>query len=255
MQNEILINATRGRDPRRDPREEAVRRAAHRARRRAQRGRQRREGPRDARAARHAGGLRRHRPREGGVPVRGRLRRRHRGPRRGRRTAGNRGRAASAAQPQRAQASRALLSEGQEIIVQVAKEPIGTKGARITSHVSIAGRHLVLTPWAQRVGVSRRIDSDRERRRLRDIVSRVRPPDLGFIIRTAGEGARDADLEADVKYLTTVWEEIQMRKDRRRARPRVLYEELVAAAARHPRLRERRDAAHRGRLARRSTTR
>jgi ribonuclease G len=117
-----------------------------------------------------------------------------------------------------------LLAEGQEIMVQIAKEPIGTKGARITSHVSIAGRHLVLTPWAQKVGVSRKIDSDRERRRLRDIVNRVKPPDLGFIIRTAGEGTRDADLEADVKYLTTVWDDIQIKKDRVRA-PSVLYEE------------------------------
>jgi ribonuclease G len=117
-----------------------------------------------------------------------------------------------------------LLSEGQEIVVQIAKEPIGTKGARITSHVSIAGRHLVLTPWAQKVGVSRKIDSDRERRRLREIVNRVKPPDLGFIIRTAGEGTRDADLEADVKYLTTVWDDIQIKKDRVRA-PAVLYEE------------------------------
>jgi len=118
-----------------------------------------------------------------------------------------------------------LLREGQEIVVQVAKDPIGTKGARITSHVSIAGRHLVLTPWSQRVGVSRRIDSDRERRRLRDVVSRVRPPDLGFIIRTAGEAAHDADIEADVKYLTSVWDEIQIRKDEVSA-PALLYSEL-----------------------------
>jgi ribonuclease G len=117
-----------------------------------------------------------------------------------------------------------LLEEGQEIVVQIAKEPIGSKGARITSHVSIAGRHLVLTPWAQKVGVSRKIDSDRERRRLRDIVNRVKPADLGFIIRTAGEGTRDADLEADVRYLTTVWDDIQIKKDRVRA-PAVLYEE------------------------------
>jgi ribonuclease G len=106
-----------------------------------------------------------------------------------------------------------LLREGQEVIVQVAKEPIGTKGARITSHVSIAGRHLVLTPWSQRVGVSRRIESDRERRRLREIVTRLRPRDVGFIIRTAGEGAREADLEADVKYLSSVWDEIKARRD------------------------------------------
>ena len=117
-----------------------------------------------------------------------------------------------------------LLDEGQEIVVQIAKEPIGTKGARITSHVSIAGRHLVLTPWAQRVGVSRKIDSDRERRRLREIVNRVRPKDQGFIIRTAGEGTREADLEADVRYLTTVWDDIQIRKDQVRA-PAVLYAE------------------------------
>ncbi len=117
-----------------------------------------------------------------------------------------------------------LLREGQEIVVQVAKEPIGSKGARITSHISIAGRHLVLTPWSQRVGISRRIDSDRERRRLREILERMRPPDLGFIIRTAGEGIRDADLEADVRYLTSVWDEIQFKKEEVRA-PAVLYSE------------------------------
>ncbi len=118
-----------------------------------------------------------------------------------------------------------LLQEGQEIIVQVAKEPIGTKGARITSHLSIAGRHLVLTPWSKRVGVSRRIGSDRERRRLRDIVTRARPKDLGFIIRTAGEGTREADIEADVAYLSAVWEEIRAAQTGARA-PATLYEEL-----------------------------
>ncbi len=119
-----------------------------------------------------------------------------------------------------------LLREGQEIVVQVAKEPIGSKGARITSHVSIAGRHIVLTPWAQRVGVSRRIDSDRERRRLREVVNRVRPAGLGFIIRTAGSGAREPDIEADVKYLTSVWDDIQLRRESVRA-PGVLYSELA----------------------------
>ena len=117
-----------------------------------------------------------------------------------------------------------VLSEGQEIVVQVAKEPIGTKGARITSHVSIAGRHLVLTPWSPRVGVSRRIDSDRERKRLRQIVSDLRPKDLGFIIRTAGDGLTEADLEADIRYLTSVWDEIQFKKDEVAA-PEVLYTE------------------------------
>jgi ribonuclease G len=118
-----------------------------------------------------------------------------------------------------------VLREGQEIMVQVAKEPIGSKGARITSHVSIAGRHLVLTPWSKRVGVSRRIEGDRERRRLRDIVSGVRPKDLGFIIRTAGDGVREADIEADVKYLSTVWSEVQDKK-RGASAPAPLYTEL-----------------------------
>ncbi|MCL4685061.1 Rne/Rng family ribonuclease [Myxococcota bacterium] len=117
-----------------------------------------------------------------------------------------------------------ILSEGQEIMVQVAKEPIGTKGARITSHVAIAGRHLVLTPSGSRVGVSRRIESDRERRRLRDIVEQARPRDVGFIIRTAGEGAREADLQADLKYLVSVWEQIQSQRESAQA-PAVLYAE------------------------------
>jgi len=145
-----------------------------------------------------------------------------RGGRGGRGGRGPRGRGRSRREPPKIDT---LLREGQEIVVQVAKEPIGTKGARITSHVSIAGRHLVLTPWSQRVGVSRRIDTDRERRRLREIVERCRPRDLGFIIRTAGESAREADLEADVRYLTAVWDEIQVKQDELRA-PAVLASEL-----------------------------
>jgi ribonuclease G len=118
-----------------------------------------------------------------------------------------------------------MLREGQEIVVQVAKEPIGSKGARITSHISIAGRHLVVTPLSPRVGVSRRIESDRERRRLREIVSRNRPEDLGFIIRTAGDNATEADLEADIRYLTAVWSDIQKKRETASA-PCNLYSEL-----------------------------
>ncbi len=118
-----------------------------------------------------------------------------------------------------------LLREGQEIVVQVAKEPIGTKGARITSQISIAGRHLVVTPLSRRVGVSRRIDSERERRRLREIVSRLRPSDLGFIIRTAGQDVTEADLAADVKYLSAVWNDIQLKREAAPA-PSNLYSEL-----------------------------
>jgi len=117
-----------------------------------------------------------------------------------------------------------VLHEGKEIIVQIAKAPIGTKGARITSSISIPGRHLVLTPWSRRVGVSRRIGSDKERRRLREIVDRLRPKNLGFIIRTAGDGVRDADLQADIRYLATVWAAIQQRNAEKSA-PAVLYSE------------------------------
>jgi ribonuclease G len=117
-----------------------------------------------------------------------------------------------------------LLKENQEIVVQIAKQPIGSKGARIISHISIPGRHLVLTPWSRRVGVSRRIDSDKERRRLREIVERLSPSDLGFIIRTAGDGVREADLEADIRYLASVWENIQTRNAETHA-PAVLHSE------------------------------
>ena len=117
-----------------------------------------------------------------------------------------------------------VLQEGQEIIVQIAKEPIGTKGARITSSLSIPGRHLVLTPWSRRVGVSRRIGSDKERRRLREVVERLRPQNLGFIIRTAGDGVTEEDLQADIRYLATVWAAIQQRHAEKSA-PAVLYSE------------------------------
>ncbi|MFP6607525.1 MAG: Rne/Rng family ribonuclease [Myxococcota bacterium] len=117
-----------------------------------------------------------------------------------------------------------LLKEDQEIVVQIAKQPIGSKGARIISHISIPGRHLVLTPSSPRVGVSRRIGSDKERRRLREIVDRLRPKHLGFIIRTAGDGVRDADLEADIRYLAAIWENIQARHAETHA-PAVLHSE------------------------------
>lgn len=139
---------------------------------------------------------------------------------RGRRNGGRGGRGSRSAPPR----IDTVLHEGQEIIVQIAKEPIGTKGARITSNISIPGRHLVLTPWSRRVGVSRRIGSDKERRRLREIVERLRPPQLGFIIRTAGDGVREADLQADIRYLATVWAAIQKRNADKSA-PAILYSE------------------------------
>ncbi|HSS39434.1 MAG TPA: ribonuclease E/G, partial [Polyangia bacterium] len=81
-----------------------------------------------------------------------------------------------------------LLKEGQEIVVQVTKEPISTKGARTTRYVSLPGRHLVFMPTVDHVGISRRISSDKERRRLREIVDSMRPPGSGFIVRTVADG-------------------------------------------------------------------
>ena len=100
-----------------------------------------------------------------------------------------------------------LLKVGQEVIVQVAKDPIGTKGARITSHISIPGRHLVFMPTVDHVGISRRIEKDSERRRLREIVDRLRPAGTGFIVRTVAEGVPSEKLEADIKFLIEVWNE------------------------------------------------
>jgi ribonuclease G len=79
------------------------------------------------------------------------------------------------------------IKKNQEILVQVTKEPIGTKGCRLTSHISLPGRHLVYTPTVSHIGVSRRIADSKERKRLRDIVQELRPPDGGFIVRTACE--------------------------------------------------------------------
>ncbi len=107
-----------------------------------------------------------------------------------------------------------LLKEGQEVIVQVAKDPIGTKGARITSHISLPGRHLVFMPTVDHIGISRRIEKDAERRRLRDIVDRMRPEGTGFIVRTVAENVEAPKLEADIRFLIQVWNEIIRTKDK-----------------------------------------
>jgi ribonuclease G len=118
-----------------------------------------------------------------------------------------------------------VLQEGREVVVQVSKEPLGTKGARITSRISLPGRHLVLMPWVSRVGVSRRIEGDRERRRLRAIVEKLRPRDLGFIVRTVSHGVSEADIKADIDYLANLWAEIQRKRDSIRDVPALVYSE------------------------------
>jgi len=94
-----------------------------------------------------------------------------------------------------------LLREGQDIMVQIAKEPIGTKGARLTSHISLPGRHLVLMPNVDHIGISRKIEDPLERDRLKNLVQEIRPGNLGFIVRTASEGADKNKLKSEMDFL------------------------------------------------------
>ncbi len=118
-----------------------------------------------------------------------------------------------------------LVRESQEVLVQVAKEPIGSKGARITTHISLPGRHLVLMPGMQHVGVSRRIEDEAERKRLREIVEARRPEGFGFILRTASEGGEASKIEAEMEFLLKLWQDIQERKGRVPV-PGLLYRDL-----------------------------
>ena len=118
-----------------------------------------------------------------------------------------------------------LLQEGQEIIVQVSKEPISTKGARVTTYISIPGRYLVMMPGINHIGVSRRIEKGDERKRLREIVERLRKPNTGYIIRTASEGRSEEDFTADIEFLSRLWENILKKKEKASA-PALLHNEL-----------------------------
>jgi len=118
-----------------------------------------------------------------------------------------------------------LLKEGQEIVVQVTKEPISTKGARTTRYVSLPGRHLVFMPTVDHIGISRRIASDKERRRLRDIVESMRPPGSGFIVRTVAENVSEKELKSDMEFLIKLWNEIVKRSESGRC-PALIYNDL-----------------------------
>jgi ribonuclease G len=107
-----------------------------------------------------------------------------------------------------------LITEGQEILVQVSKEPIGSKGARLTTNISLPGRNLVFMPTVNHIGISRRIQDEEERKRLREAIEKLRPEKQGFIARTVSEGKGEEELLADVEYLTRLWETIQSKKDK-----------------------------------------
>jgi ribonuclease G len=122
-----------------------------------------------------------------------------------------------------------LLKEGQEILVQIAKEPIAKKGARITSHIALPGRYLVYMPTVEHLGVSRKIDSDNERSRLRKLIQKIHAdegsPAGGFIVRTAGVGASEEDLRADAQYLLRTWQDIRKSAEKSKA-PALVHRDL-----------------------------
>ena len=118
------------------------------------------------------------------------------------------------------------LTKGQEILVQVSKEPIGSKGARITSHISLPGRYVVYMPTTEHIGVSRRIEDEKERKRLREIVASSRiARSGGFIIRTACEGVSKREILADMRFLARLWSSI-VKKAESASAPALLHEDL-----------------------------
>jgi ribonuclease G len=118
-----------------------------------------------------------------------------------------------------------VVKEGDEVIVQISKEPIGTKGARVTSHVSLPGRYVVYLPTVDHVGTSKRIGSSRERARLREVVEALKPPTGGLIVRTVAEGLTKKSLKADIGYLVNLWDDVSRKREGAKA-PAVLYTEL-----------------------------
>ncbi len=119
-----------------------------------------------------------------------------------------------------------LLKEGQEVLIQIAKEPIAKKGARITSHIALPGRFLVFMPTVNHTGVSRKIASDEERQRLKRIIQSERENGGGgFIVRTAAAGATDEELRADIRFLKNLWSEIKSRSESSKA-PALIYHDL-----------------------------
>jgi ribonuclease G len=122
-----------------------------------------------------------------------------------------------------------LLREGQEILVQIAKEPIARKGARITSHIALPGRYLVYMPTIEHVGVSRKIESGSERSRLRTLIQKIRNeedvPSGGFIVRTAGIGVPEENLRDDARYLVRTWKDIKRQAEKSKS-PALVHQDL-----------------------------
>lgn len=120
---------------------------------------------------------------------------------------------------------RDIVKEGQEIIVQIAKEPVGSKGARITTQITLPGRYLVLMPTVDYIGISRRIEDVAERERLKTIAEHIKPPNMGLIVRTVAEGAEAEELEQDVGNLLKIWERTKQ-KARQTSAPAIIHRDL-----------------------------
>lgn len=118
-----------------------------------------------------------------------------------------------------------LLKEGQDIIVQVSKDPIGSKGARLTCHITLPGRNLVFIPLTEHIGISRKIDDEEVREKLKALIEKLRPEGTGFIVRTVAEFASAEELEADMEFLLLLWDEI-LDVAASSAVPALIYEDL-----------------------------
>jgi ribonuclease G len=119
-----------------------------------------------------------------------------------------------------------LLSEGQEILVQVSKSAIGSKGPRVTTHISLAGRYMVLMPTVDHIGISKRIENESERTRLRDLLLSIRKNEFGYILRTQSLGVTVDTIQKEMDFLTNTWEEIQ-NKNRITSAPSLVYKDLT----------------------------
>jgi len=118
-----------------------------------------------------------------------------------------------------------LLTEGQAVMVQICKEPLGTKGARLTCNIPLPCRNLVYMPMTDHIGISRKVEDDEDRQRLREEIENLRPQDAGFIVRTVAESASREDLEADMEFLLHLWGEIKDRATKAPV-PSMVYEDL-----------------------------
>ncbi|WP_437304966.1 Rne/Rng family ribonuclease [Sorangium sp. So ce388] len=220
------------REGRETPREGRGGRETREAREGRETPREGREAPREGREGRDRGG----RGQQGGREGRGRDQRtRERGreqPRDGKGKSAARGQQGSRNwqnEPPRISKStpiREVVREGQEVIVQVSKEPIGTKGARVTSHISLPGRYVVYLPTVDHIGISKRIGSEKERSRLREAIEAMKPPQGGLIVRTLAEGLTKKQLKADVGYLVRLWGEVAKKRESGVRAPAGLYTEL-----------------------------